>query len=284
MSSYAQISDDSPDELTLVALWHVLWDRKLIIIISGLACAAIAAVLALLAEPSYRAEAVIVPVSEDKMGGAGGLLGQVGGLASLMGMNLSLGSQSRDAEAVLVSQNLIAEFIKRHVPLTELFPAEHEPPPSLWLAVRYFKESVITIREDARKGTQTIQIDWKDPAVAARWANDFVALANELLRNRAIAESTRNITYLKDQVVQTNVVELQRVMYSLIEAEMKQLTLANGRIEYAFAVVDPAVPPEIRHSPRRTLMVLIGGVLGGMLGVIIALVHSAWSRQRVAKA
>jgi uncharacterized protein involved in exopolysaccharide biosynthesis len=199
-------------------------------------------------------------------------------------MNLSMGNQSRDADAVLMSQNLIAQFIKRHVPLTELFPAAQEPPPTLWLAAKQFKEGVLTIREDTRKGTKTIVIDWRDPAVAARWANDFVALANELLRNRAIAESTRNIAYLKEQAAQTNVVELQRVMYGLIEAEMKQLTLANGRIEYAFTVVDPAVPPEIRSSPRRTLMVLIGGVLGGILGVIIALVNSAWNRQRVAKA
>jgi uncharacterized protein involved in exopolysaccharide biosynthesis len=284
MSSHAHISDDPANETSLVALWQVLWDRKIIIVACTLAFAVIAAILAMLAKPSFRAEVVVVQVSDDKMGGAGALLNQVGGLASLMGMNLGMGNQGRDADAVLMSQNLISEFIKRHVPLTELFPAGGKTPPTLWLGVKQFKETVLTIREDARKGTKTIVIDWRDPAVAARWANDFVALANEMLRNRAIAESTRNIAYLKEQIRQTDVVELQRVMYGLIEAEMKQLTLANGRIEYAFTTVDPAVAPEIRHSPRRTVMVIIGGLIGGMLGVLIALFSSAWRRHSAAKA
>jgi hypothetical protein len=94
-----------------------------------------------------------------------------------------------------------------------------------------------------------VAIDWTDPATAAQWANGFVALANELLRTRALVESKRNIAYLNDQISKTDVVELRRVLYGLIESETKTLMLANGRPEYAFRVVDPAVPPELKTRP-----------------------------------
>ena len=55
-----------------------------------------------------------------------------------------------------------------------------------------------------------------------------------------MTDSSRNIQYLKDQIAKTDVVQLQGVMYSLVEAEMKTLMLANARSEYAFTVVDPA--------------------------------------------
>jgi LPS O-antigen subunit length determinant protein (WzzB/FepE family) len=70
------------------------------------------------------------------------------------------------------------------------------------------------------------------------------------------------------------------VMYKLIESETKTLMLANGRKDYAFAVIDSAVAPEIRTSPRRTLMVLLGTVLGFFVGVMISLARDAWVRRR----
>jgi uncharacterized protein involved in exopolysaccharide biosynthesis len=163
--------------------------------------------------------------------------------------------------------------------MKELLPIAGDPP-SLWFAVNAFREKVLAIVDDDDRGTTTIEMKWTDPKLTARWANEFVALANQLIRTRALDESSRNIKYLNDQIAKTNVVEIQRVMYNLIENETKTHMLANGRQEYAFTVVDPAVVPERRIWPRRTLMVLTGGVLGVVLGVILALAHDFWSRYR----
>ena len=35
-------------------------------------------------------------------------------------------------------------------------------------------------------------------------------------------------------------------------------------------MIDPAVTPELRTSPKRTLMVLLGGALGVFLGTVLA--------------
>jgi uncharacterized protein involved in exopolysaccharide biosynthesis len=58
--------------------------------------------------------------------------------------------------------------------------------------------------------------------------------------------------------------------------------LANGKLEYAFTVIDPAVAPEIRISPKRTLMTLIGFAIGCVLGCVIAFIHRGLKGQRTA--
>lgn len=70
----------------------------------------------------------------------------------------------------------------------------------MWMAVRRFQSNVVSIKEDTRNGKTTIAITWTDPIVAAKWANEFVALANELLRTRAMDDAQRNIAYLNSQI------------------------------------------------------------------------------------
>jgi hypothetical protein len=107
-----------------------------------------------------------------------------------------------------------------------------------------------------------------------------VALANELIRTRVLEESSRNIGYLNRQLARTSELELRQVMYGIIESETKTLMLASGRAEYAFQIVDPAVPPEIRVRPHPALMVLVGTSLGTLIGIVAAFVLDGLRRRR----
>jgi len=267
------------DQVDVVALLQVVWRYRYFIATVAAACGLAAVFLALSATHVYRAEIVVTEAGDEGMGGLASLANQFGGLASMAGVRLEKDGAGVDAQAVLRSRRLVEEFVKRNDLMKELLPIAGDPP-SLWFAVNAFREKVLAIVDDDDRGTTTIEMKWTDPKLTARWANEFVALANQLIRTRALDESSRNIKYLNDQIAKTNVVEIQRVMYNLIENETKTHMLANGRQEYAFTVVDPAVVPERRIWPRRTLMVLTGGVLGVVLGVILALAHDFWSRYR----
>lgn len=272
-------SADQADEFDLIALWRGLRAYKGVIISVTVLSGLVALVFALLAKPIFRAEVTISPAREEGMNGSGAL-SQLNGLASLAGVNLGTGAgPQREALAVLKSRHLVQEFIERNDLLPVLFRGTTKPP-TLWRGVKLFQAGILSIREDTRQGLATVAIEWTDPATAAQWANAFVALANELLRNRALVDSKRNIAYLNEQVSKTDVVELRRVMYGLIENETKTLMLANGRPDYAFTVVDPAVPPEIKTSPHRAIIVLVGLTLGFACGAIIALLHNNLGRFR----
>ena len=269
---------NTPDESTLpksendlVQLIRLFWRNRWLIIASSVVCGGIAVYLALTATPMFKAEASVTEVSNGQLGGAASLANQFGGLASLVGVNLSgLNSNGREAQALLKSRRLCEEFVVRN----KLIPVLYPPPkkqPTLWMAVKYFQDNIVQIRDDKRAGLTIVAVTWKDPAVAARWANEFVRLANELLRARDITDSQSSIDYLNKQITTVSEVEVKKVMYSLIESETKTLMLANSRKEYALTVVDPAVAPELKFSPRRTLMTLLGLVIGGVIGVLIAL-------------
>lgn len=275
-----QVAGTDGGDLDLFALLAMAWRRKLLIASFTVALMVVALVLALTATPIYRAEVVVVE-AQDPANGVGGALGQLGGLAGLAGINLNFGSTgvAEQARAMVQSRYLVEQFVDTH----KLLPALRARSPGLttrWRAVEYMRARVVNVQRDVRKNVTTISVDWTDAQTAAKWANDLVALGNEILRQRAIDEASRNIAYLDAQLDKTDVVELRKVIYEIIESQTKTLMLANGRREYAFQVIDPAVAPEIRSSPQRTLMV-IGGTAGGfVLGLLVAFILEAWQRRK----
>jgi uncharacterized protein involved in exopolysaccharide biosynthesis len=271
------------EEFDVFDLSASVWRQRWLVGAVAAFFAVAAIVYALLATPLFRGEAVVVDVKEDNLGGLASLANEFGGIASMVGLNLTQGEASRNNKAVLQSRFLAETFIKRYVPLQQLFAHSREER-TLWRGVREFRKNVLAIDEDTRTGKTTVSVEWTDADTAAKWANEYVALANELIRSRVQDESTRNIKYLNQQIEQSNDVELRRAMYSLIESETKRLMLANGRAEYAFSLVDPAVAPEIRASPRRTLIVLAATFCGLLLGCLVALGRDVLIRRRAAAA
>ena len=267
------------DEIDVIALIRLLWKRKIAIIVIAILFALASVFYAMTATHIFRAQVVITKVSEANMGGAASLAGQFGGLANLAGISVNGGGGGREAQAILESRYLVEQFITRNELLSELSPNGGEPL-TLWRAVKQFQEILLTIREDTTGGKTTLEVSYTDPVIAAKWANQFVALANELIRTRALNEAAANIEYLNKQIERTNVVGIQNVMYNLIESETKTAMLANARDEYAFTVVDPAVAPEVRSSPNRKLIVVSGAALGVFLGILFVLVLNFVARIR----
>jgi uncharacterized protein involved in exopolysaccharide biosynthesis len=270
-----KISIDPDNKVDIAAVLRMMWGGRITIALSTAICTVLALAYALLATPLFRAEISVIEVSPNGTNGIGALANQLGGLAGLVGVNLGTANgPGHESQAYLRSRRAIEEFVKRHN-MSELYPQAKQFP-TLWLAVRHFQLNVISIRDDKKIGTTILSVTFTDPSTAARWANEFVALVNELLRTRAMDESKRSIEYLNEQIAKTNAVELQRVLYNLIENETKTLMLANVKAEYAFTVVDPAVAPEVRVSPQRTITVLGGLVIGFLIGTTVIFMRNTW--------
>jgi uncharacterized protein involved in exopolysaccharide biosynthesis len=270
----------SENEIDLIGLWWIVWDHRILVAAVTVMCTLGALFIALTATPLYRASVVMTETPDTGLGSQTGMAGQLGGLASLAGLALGAGGQHPERQAVLRSRNLVEQFVSRPDVLPKLM-AHAKPGQGVWVTVEIFRKSVLDIEEDKLKATTSVTIDWVDPAVAARWANEFVALANQLLRNQAIEDASRNVAFLEDQVQRTHSVDIQRVMYELIQQETQRLMLAKGRMDYAFTVADPAVKPEVRVSPRRTLLVLSGFTAGFLLGSYLAWARIRFARRRV---
>ena len=276
LSQHASLNKE--DEIDFIDLWWIIWDHRIQVGIVVVICTAVALFIALTATPMYRATVVVTEVKESGLDTGGGLAGEFGGLASLAGIDLQ-GVTPGEARRCCARGISLRSSSRNRTYSRCSSRANRRSAQACGSTVERFRKSVLDIQEDKLKGTTTVTMDWKDPDVAARWGDQFVALANELLRNKAIDDATRNVAFLKDQVEHTTSVEIQKVMYQLIEQETRRLMLAKGRDEYAFSTVDPAVKAEVRISPQRTLMVLSGGAVGLFLGALIAWVRTRFARR-----
>jgi capsular polysaccharide biosynthesis protein len=281
VNSIHPVAIERTDGIDFFGILHVMWRYRLLIGLVSIIFALIAVYIALTAQEIYRAEVTVTEVHDNRLSISGGLAGQLGGLASLAGLRGGSGADP-SLQGVLASRHLVEEFVKAQN-LVPLLASNTGKGATLWYAVKQFRARVVVIHDDQLKGLTTITMDWPDAATAAKWANDFVALANDLVRTRVLDEATRNVAYLNQQIAQTKEIEIQRSLSDLIESETKTLMLANGRKDYAFRIVDPAVAPEVRHSPQRTLLVLSGGALGFFLGTAVALGINAFRRRKFAQ-
>jgi len=104
------------DEIDLLELWHVILGGKWLIIAITAVFAVGSVFYALWLPDTYRAEVLLAPAEEDGGGALGGQLGQLGGLASLAGINLDAGggvvSMKSRALAIIQSRFFHPRFFR----------------------------------------------------------------------------------------------------------------------------------------------------------------------------
>lgn len=271
------------DRISLPQIWNTLLRGKGIVIAVTVVFALASVTYALLATEIYHAEVLLVPAKEQS---SPVMSGQLGGLAAMAGVDIGDGN-GVEAMAVLQSRKFARDLIQDLDLMPVLFESQWDAEGKRWLAadpdeapdirdgVKFFHTSVLKVSEERSTGLVTLAIEWTDPDIAAEWASLLVFRLNNRLRERALQEALTNIEYLQAEMARTTLVTLQESVGRLLESEFQKVMMAKGNDEFAFKVVDPAVPPKHRVRPKRALTAVIGTILGGLLGMFIVLVgHS----------
>jgi uncharacterized protein involved in exopolysaccharide biosynthesis len=241
-----------------------------------------------LSTPIYRSSAVLVPVNLDRSADSSAL-GQIGGLAAAAGITVEQhDARTEEALAILKSRQFIEPFISDHKLLPKFFPRKWDSRtqnwnvsgpqiPTPWKGYKYFTERVFSIDRDKKSGLVTISIDWKDRAEGADWANEIVGRVNDEMRVRALNAAVSSVQYLEKEREAEPFIETRNVINHLIEAEIQRKMFASVTKEFAFKVVDRALPadPDDILKPKRVLLVLLGLFGGAFVGSIVALVRFA---------
>ncbi|MDA0707407.1 MAG: Wzz/FepE/Etk N-terminal domain-containing protein [Proteobacteria bacterium] len=294
------------DEIDLRQLFRVLWDGKWLIGGITFAVAVLAVIVALMLPNIYRAEALLAPNDQEGAGGLSALAAQYGGLASLAGINLSAGSADKTALGieVLKSRKFISEFIERHDILVPLMAAkdwdsesgeleidsdvydvvekqwvrEVSPPkktiPSMQEAYEEFMD-ILSVSQDKKSGFVRIAIEHYSPTTAKQWVDWLVQDINSTIVQQDVREAEQAIEYLNLQIENTSLTELKNVFFRLIEEQTKTVMLAKVSDEYLLKTLDPAIAPELKAKPKRSLIVILATMLGGILGIVIQLIRSS---------
>jgi uncharacterized protein involved in exopolysaccharide biosynthesis len=297
-----EISNQYDDEIDLRELFAVLWAGK-IKIIAITAIFAFASVIYALSLPNQYKATVLLAPSQSSSSGLSGALGQLGGLASLAGVSIGGGesNEAQLAQEIMKSWGFIEGFIADNNLAVEIYAAEdwdkgsnklqidqdifdtktntwlveddsgQQGPPNSWELYESFLER-FTVSEDKKSGLISVSIEYFSPQIAKRWLDLYISAINKHMQDRQILKVGRNIEYLEAQIEKTAITEMREVFYTIIEEQIKSKMLAEASPNYAFEAVSPSMVPEEKSQPKRALICVLGGLLGGMLSVLLVLV------------
>lgn len=278
-------SGNGQSELDIAVLLTALWRGRWLVIANIVVFAALGGVYAFTAVPWFQADVVLSPVGKKSLPGG---LAQLGGLASLAGIEIP-SAESGEPLAVLRSKAIVRDFIDDKALMPVLYPAKWNAAAKEWTvpeaqrpdirdAVAYFDEKIRIVSEDKKAGLVTLSIRWRDPVVAADWANTLVRRLNERMRSQAIHEAQTSIEYLQKEMAAASVVSLQQSIGRVLESEMQKMALARANDEFSFKIVDSAIPPRHRYSPKRGLILALSALLGFAVAAAVVIVRGAVRR------
>ena len=302
MENNVQNDTKYDDEIDLRKLFGVLWAGKLKIIAITAVFAFVSVIYALSVPNQYTATALLAPAQSDSSD-LSGALSQMGGLASLAGVSIGSGesSEAQIAQEIMQSWSFIEGFIATNNIAAEVYAAEGwskgsnelqindgvydtenkqwlvknesgvTGPPSSWYLFQAFSER-LEVSEDKISGLVSVSIEYYSPQIAKQWLDMYVAAINAHMQQRQMTKVTNNINYLQAQIEKTSIAEMREVFYNIIEEQTKNKMVAEASPEYAFVAVSPSMVPEQKSQPQRSLICILGTLLGGVLSVLLVLV------------
>lgn len=280
--------------------WYLInyfWTKKIFFAVC-ISLGALSSILYALSLPNiYKSEALIAPVETASGGGLSGMARQLGGLASIAGLDLGTQATSRAALAleVIESRKFIYSFIEKYNLKAPLLATEgwdaasnllvydkeiydetngvwlREPKglrgsePSIQEAYEHFVQEILQVDVDEETGFIKVSVSFYSPYLGKDWVNYLIEDINDAMRQRALSEAESNLNYLYDQLSQTSVAEMQETFYRLVEEQMKSLMLAKSQSEFVFNIIDPPVIAEVKSGPSRLIIVVCGLVVTLML-------------------
>lgn len=252
----------------------------------------------------YLTTGIYAPAT-DKKSGLGGLGSQIGGLASLAGINLSSGGavdKTDLAIELLRSKDFVARFIGKYDLKISLMAAKgwdqqqdaividpkiydeeskrwmrksialRTAEPTLLEAAEEFSK-LLEVSKDKTTSMVKISFQYYSPKLAKRWVDLLIMEVNDDIRQRDIEEAQASIQYLNEQLSLISISDIRESIIQIIQDQTKTLMLTNIRKEYVLKTVDPAFIPEEKFKPRRAIIVMMSCFSSFLFLMLIAYVR-----------
>ena len=285
-------SSFTEDEIDIKKLLQILWHGK-VFIVALTSVFSITAVLYSLTLPNvYQSNGLLSPVAESSSSQA---LGNIGGLASLAGIDISSGTGGNVTKSLqkartfsffrdnilpniflpdLVAMGSWDEENNTIIYNEEIFNQKTQTwsrLPSNQKSHKLFLD--ITNIKENNNGFVTVSVKHRSPYIAQAWTELIVEQLNDFYRTKDKLEAQLAIDFLNTQMLQTRHTEIKQVIAQLIQQKMQQLTLIEANKFYVFSYLDSPLVMEEKVEPNRKSISILGAVLGGLLGVLIILIQ-----------
>lgn len=289
-------------EVDLKEFLNVIWNGRLLIFSITIFFAFMSIFYSLSLTNTFKSSSLLNVVSDSKQSVN---LGGMGGIASIAG--ISLPSSGREAKGHLILAHIESKaFLKKLIEIDGVLPSlmaaksyddttgeiiydekqydnkikkwvrQVKPPlsrtPSVQEAYPHYI-GILTVNQSPQTGYISISVEHLSPV----FARDFLVLVvnnlNSLLQQKDLEESSDALNFLKSEMENTRLVELRNSMSDLVEAQLKTQMMAKISSEYVLQTIEPPLIPEQKSKPNRTMICILGTILGAMIGILTILIR-----------
>jgi len=287
MPQHAPIGDE---EISLLGLLIVLAKHKKMIVGITFIAALIAAGISLLMPKIYTGKAQILPPQQNQSSTVNAImLAQLGGLAGAAGTALGLKDTNALYVAMLKSHNIM-EKIARRFNLQAVYEEE-----TMTDALKTLKEK--SNIEAGKDGVISVEVDDKDPQLAAAMANAYIEELNKLMQTFALTEAAQRRQFYetqlkpaKDKLTDAEILldktpntslqylgalrnlKYQEMMFDILARQFEMAKLDEAKDSPLIQVLDKATPPEKKSKPKRSLIVIMATFVAFFLSAFWAFV------------
>lgn len=293
-NNYSNVMDKSntKEEIDLIGLLKNVWENKWIIVATTTFFSIVAVIYSLALPNIYESKALLSPVNEDI--GSSQSAGNVAGLASLAGINISSASSSNSLKAISKAQTIsfFKDNILPNIFLPDLMAVKSWDPetntisydsdkfdsesqsfisePSVQKSFKEFKD-IFQLSQDYNTGFVTVSIKHQSPYISQQWTNLVVNQINEFFRINDKREAQVATDFLNAQMAQTSFNEIKLVIAELLKNRMQQLTLIEANDFYIFSYLDPPMVMEEKIEPNRASLSILGAIFGVLLSILLVI-------------
>lgn len=259
---------------------RALLAARWLILAGTLLGAALATVLALRAPSLYLASARVSVVDIEDPGGVSPDDRRAPEVLTLVEHGFVMGTTRDNYNAVMLarlrSRSFTMHFLDSNNVYRHFYPAMWDAQGQAWrsgftpdrgASFTRFRDEVRSIGVDEETGIVSVSMRWTGPQLPVELANSYVACFNEYMRERTREEVQRKQDFLENKLRQSDLVDIQRSIYRLIEAQTAIMMLVNARKEYVLEIIDPAARPYRSITMGRKKKIAIGAVAGLLLSV-----------------
>lgn len=271
-------------ELDLMPYINALIDARWILIIVALISAALAAFAAYSKPDMFQSVTKVSVVDIEDPGGVSPDDRRASEVLTLVEHGFVMGTTHDNYNDVmrarLGSRDFTMRFLDEHNVYRHFYPQQWNQEEQRWedgftpnhgeIFTR-FRDEVRSIILNEETDIISIGMHWREPAVARDWANQYVESFNEFIRDRTISDTRRKQEFLQRELIRSDLLEMQKSIYRLIEAQTAIAMLANARDEYALEIIDTAAIPYRSVSMSRKKKIVIGTVAGTLLAIFAVL-------------
>lgn len=285
------------DQIDLLKVLSLLWDKRILISSTTLVFAIFSVVISLSLNNIYTSKTLLAPKQDDQT--LSTQLRGLSGLAGIAGIGIPNNVTSKSQEAIeriqsfdffsnkflpnIELKNLMAvkKWDKNQDIITyksNLYDIKEEKwvdkIPSKQMSYDQFR-SILQIDEDDKTGFITISVKHISPNVSKKWVDLIIYNINESMRelDKEIAKSS--IEFLNDSSKSTSVQSVREAISSLLETQMQKLMLASSDEAYVFKIIDSPIVPEKKSGPNRMLICIFGTLIGAIFSIMAVLIMHA---------